>query len=603
MSSLRPYQQECLDAILRDYQAGTRQLLCVLSTGTGKTHIAAHLPEMFKDVLPGKLLFIAHREEILFQTIEKFHDCAPHLKVGLEKAEHHADIDCDVIVACNASIGREGSTRMERFDWDSISIIVCDEAHRVLGQTFLNILEDSGVLKEGSRKLLVGLTATPRRTMRARDKQQGTLLDDEDLISLKSVFKKITFSFPIRKAVKAGFLVPPAGFRISTQTSLDDVKTVGGDFQIDSLSEAVNTPTRNALIVDAWKKSAEGRRTAAFTCTVQHAKDLAEVFMHNGVLAQPIWGEDPQRNQKLQWLNEGKVTVLCNCALLCEGWDSPSVSCIIQARPTKSSTLFTQIVGRGLRLYPGKTECVVLDVVDNYKRCNLMTLPSLLGLNPAFDLHGKSLVEAVEKIEELQEKNPAIDFSTLTDLSKVKAHIEALDLFSEPYTEEVKQFSELTWMNTADGAYMLAIPEEKSVSDARQFWAYKHEKLRLAQNELDEWVFTREAAGEATRELGIFNSLEEALRTADEVIRRCRPNRVKLLQRHATWHDATASDASKRYLQKVVGKKRTIAYCTCSVGAKCSGVPGTICQTCNKQQMSAGQVALAINKYKAKGSK
>src|ERR1019366_6288514 len=444
---LRPYQQECLDSILREYMAGCRQQLCVLATGCGKTHIAAHLPEVFKAVLPGRLLFIAHREEILLQTIEKFHDCAPHLKVGLEKAEHHAPLDSDVIVACNASIGREGSTRMERFNWDTISIIVCDEAHRVLGQTFLNILEDSGVLKEDSKKLLIGLTATPRRTMRARDKQQGTLLDDEDLISLKSVFKKITYSYPIRKAVKAGFLVPPAGFRVSTQTNLDDVKTVGGDFQIDSLSEVVNTPTRNALIVDAWKKSAEGRRTAAFTCTVQHAKDLAEVLDRNGVLAQPIWGEDPQRKEKLKWLNEGQVTVLCNCALLCEGWDSPSVSCIIQARPTKSSTLFTQIVGRGLRLYPGKTECVVLDIVDNYRRCNLMTLPSLLGLNPSFDLHGESVTAVVEKLEELQEKNPGVPFDNLTDLSKVKAYVESFDLFADPYPAEIKEMSKLTWMS------------------------------------------------------------------------------------------------------------------------------------------------------------
>jgi len=383
MSSLRPYQQECLDSILHEYMAGCRHQLCVLSTGTGKTHIAAHLPETFRAVLPGKLLFIAHRSEILQQTINKFHECAPNLKVGLEQAEHHAPLDCDVIVACNATIGREGSTRMERFDWDTISIIVCDEAHRILGQSWLNILEDSGVFKEGSRKLLIGLTATPRRTNRRRDGQQGTLLDDDDLISLKSVFKKITYSFPIRKAVKSGFLVPPTGYRVSTQTNLDDVKTVGGDFQIDSLSKAVNTPARNALIVDAWKKSANGRRTAAFTCDIQHAKDLAEVFLHNGVLACPIWGSDPQREQKLEWLNEGKVTVLCNCALLCEGWDSPSVSCVVLARPTKSSTLYAQVIGRGLRLYAGKTECVVLDIADNYKRCSLMNLPSLLGLNPA----------------------------------------------------------------------------------------------------------------------------------------------------------------------------------------------------------------------------
>jgi hypothetical protein len=291
---------------------------------------------------------------------------------------------------------------------------------------------------------------------------------------------------------------------------------------------------------------------------------------------------------------------------------------ILDTAPTKSSSKYTQKIGRGTRLEEGtgnllkaikagiplrKKDCLVLDVVDNNKRCSLVTLPSLVGLNPDFNLHGESVTAAIDKVEEVQEKNPGIDFNGLLDLSHIKAYVESLDLFAEPYPEEVRQYSELAWVQAQDGSYMLAIPEEQEVIRSKQYWAYKHEKLRLAQNVLDEWVFTREAAGEATRELGIFNSLEEALRTADEVIRRCRPTRVKLLQRHATWHDATASDASKRYLQKVVGKKRTIAYCTCSVGVKCSGVPGTVCQTCNKQQMSAGQVALAINKYKAKGTK
>jgi len=590
---LRPYQQECLDSILREYMAGCRHQLCVLATGCGKTHIAAHLPEVFKAVLPGRLLFVAHREEILQQTIKKFHECAPDLKVGLEKAGQHADLDCNVIVACNASIGREGSTRMERFDWDSISIIVCDESHRILGQTFLNILEDSGVLKEGSKKLLVGLTATPKRANRNRSRQQGELLDDEELISLKSVFKKITYSYPIRKAIKAGFLVPPAGFRVTTQTNLDGVKSVGGDFQADSLSTAVNTKERNALIVDAWLKSAKGLRTAAFTCTVQHAKDLADAFIHRGVIALPIWGEDPQRDEKLKWLNEGKVTILCNCALLCEGWDSPSVACIIQARPTKSSTLFTQIVGRGLRLYPGKTQCVVLDVVDNHKRCNLVTFPSLLGLSPDFNLHGESITKAVEKLEELQEQNPSVDFSTLTDLSEVKAHIEALDLFSEPYTPEVKEHSKLRWMQHADGTYSISIPEEEAIKE--QYWRYRHEKLVLAQNQLEEWELSITSV-DPEKTLGTFNTLSEAFQTADDVLLRCRASRIKLLQREAEWHSHPASEPSKKYLRSL-SKKRAVFYCLCAGSTGTTGV----CLTCNKPLgITAGQAALAITKLKNK---
>jgi hypothetical protein len=126
--------------------------------------------------------------------------------------------------------------------------------------------------------------------------------------------------------------------------------------------------------------------------------------------------------------------------------------------------------------------------------------------------------------------------------------------------------------------------------------------LVVAQNNLEQWDLSIISV-DPERKLGTFESLQEVIAIAEDVVRRCRSGRVKLLQKHAPWHDNSASDSSKRYLQKVVGKKRTIAYCTCPVGEKCSGVPGTVCQTCNRQQMTAGQVALAINKYKAKGTK
>ena len=156
---LRKYQQEALQAVVENYKAGVRQQLLVLATGLGKSCIAASLPATLKELLPGKLLFIAHTDELCAQAMEKMHTWNPSLKVGLEKAESHADPDCDIIVSCNASIGRSGSTRMDKF-WDDITVIVADECHRILGSSWMNILEDSGVLKPESNKLLIGLTAT-----------------------------------------------------------------------------------------------------------------------------------------------------------------------------------------------------------------------------------------------------------------------------------------------------------------------------------------------------------------------------------------------------------------------------------------------------------
>jgi len=595
---LRPYQQETLTAIVDNYKAGIRQQLVVWSTGTGKTCLAANLPTTLKGLLDGKMLFVAHRDQLLTQAIDKIQTWNPSLKIGLEKAESRASLDCDVIVASVASIGRTGSTRMQDF-WEHISVIVLDESHHCISDSFLRVLEDSGVLKDDSKKLLVGLTATPRRRNRTKEaNQKNTLLDDEDLISLKSVFKKIVYSYPLRKAIKDGYLVPLRGFRVSTRTSLDGVKTVAGDFQIDALSDAVNTTDRNALVVKAWKEHAEGRQTAAFTCTIQHAKDLAEVFMHNGVLAQPIWGEDPQKLEKLRWFEEGKIQVLANCSLLSEGWDSPTVSCIVQARPTKSSTLYCQMIGRGTRLFPSKQDCIVLDFCDSHKRCSLTCLPSLLGLNPEMDLHGESVIKAAEKIEALEEAHPGIDFKDLTDLSKVKAYVEALDLFADPFTQEVKEYSKLKWMEQADGSYSIAIPEEKGLADAGEYYRFRHEALHISQNQLEEYELSITSV-DPERALGTFSTLKEALETADNVLQRCRPDRLKLLQRNAPCHDNLASDGAKKYLARL-SKKRPVHYCLCLGQTAAKG----ICPSCGKQLgITAGQATLAIEKMKIKGEK
>jgi len=544
---LRSYQEEALQAVVTNLKEGVRQQMLVLATGTGKTVIAAQLPTVLKAAgFHGKMVFIAHRNELLTQAIDKIGKWNPTLKIGLEKAESHADPDCDIIVACNASIGRKGSTRMAGF-WQDVSVIVIDEVHHAVSDSYLNILEDSGVLQPDSTKLLVGLTATPKRSNRNRTTQTG-LLDDESVISLKSIFKKITYAYPIRKAIRDGFLAPPHGFRVSTKTDLSEVKTTAGDFAVEQLSDAVNTPERNTLIVKAWNEHIVKAQTACFTVDIKHAKSLAETFVANGIKAQAVWGDDPQRAEKLAQFEAGEITVLCNCALLVEGWDSPSVACIILARPTKSGTLYTQMVGRGTRLHPGKDHCDVLDVVDNAKRCTLVTLPSLVGLNPDIDLKGKSMVEAADKMEELQAKYPMVPLGHLTDLDNVKAYVESLDMFAEPFTAEVTEFSKLRWMATAEDTYVLQIPEKRELQG--QFARYLHEKLTIETNELDEYVLSITTV-QTDKQLGIYSTLKEAFESADDVVLRCRSDRMTLLTREAAWHGRAASPPAIKLLRKL----------------------------------------------------
>ena len=202
---------------------------------------------------------------------------------------------------------------------------------------------------------------------------------------------------------------------------LSNIKTTAGDYQQDELENTVNTPERNAQVANAWRKDCENRQTVAFCVQIQHAKDMAAAFRSLGVNAEAVWGVDPDRATKLAKHKAKEITVLCNAQLLSEGYDDWRVSCIIDAAPTKSPTKYTQCIGRGTRLQGGtgnlleaiakgipleKKDCLVLDVCDNNKRCSLVTLPSLLGLNPDMDVQGQSVTEVADKMEELQEQLP-----------------------------------------------------------------------------------------------------------------------------------------------------------------------------------------------------
>ena len=643
MLSLRPRQNECLDAILTAYVEGLRQLLVVKATGTGKAVVIANIQKKVQHLLNGKVLVFAHREELVDQLIDTYRAWNPEKKIGKEMADDRADDDCNVVVSCVASIGRNGSQRLIRFG--QFDIVICDEAHHSIAQTYLNVFESTGVLRAGTKTLLVGFTATPKRHNRKRTSTQ-VLLDDEKVISLKSVYQKNVFTYPIRKAIKEGWLVPLRGYRVKTTTDLDSVKVVAGDFQQDQLQNAVNNPDRNALVLKAWLKYGEGRQTVGFSSGINHARDLADLFRRNGVRAEAVWGNDPERHDfakcngcgayasttahgdvhkrdkdkqpcggtflygkgKLERHRAKDITVLFNDSVLTEGYDDWQVSCIIMAAPTGNDSKYTQEVGRGTRLQEGagnllealkagyalsKQDCLVLDLADNSKRCSLVTLPSLLGLNPEMDLGGASVTAVADKMEELQEQYPTVSLTPITDISKVEAYLESIDLLAEPYDEDVKQLSQFTWISATDGSYLLAIPEKKELKGL--YAQYLHEKLHIKQNDLDEYELSISTAKDQERKLATCNTLKEAFETADDVIRRCRADRLKLLQREGEWRHEPASEAVKKYLRSLT-KKKPLLKCICSGYA----ILGTQCKSCKLQPITAGEASTAIEILKSR---
>src|SRR5208337_3984486 len=444
----RPYQQDALDAISTEYDKGTHRQLLVMATGTGKTICFSKIPELFKTRLPGQTLILAHTEELVEQNRKKIQEANPNLKVGKEMAGDYADeTNDDIISASVQTLGRLNSSRALRFNWSGIDKLIVDEAHHSVSDAYSRVFDYAGVLHSNADKLLLGVTATSQRP-------DGRALSD--------VFEKIPFVYSIRQAITDKWLVPIRGFRVTTETDLSGVEQSHGDYVLSQLSKAVDTPVRNRHIVAEWKKLAPTRKTVCFTTNIDHARHLCESFCDEGVKAEYVYGEDPDRAEKLKRHQNGETQVLCNCSVLTEGYDDPDISCIVLCRPTASGVLYVQMVGRGTRLSPAtdKQNLIVIDVVDASIGHSLMTLPTLMGLQNILDLKGRDMVEVAEEIEALQEEHPSIDWTTLKDVDELKTLVQQIDMFEIRFPKEVEENSELIWFRAVDGGYKMLVPKD-----------------------------------------------------------------------------------------------------------------------------------------------
>lgn len=341
--ALRDYQIECLNTVLDESRAGINRQLVTLPTGSGKTVCMAAIAKQ----LNKKTLILAHREELITQTVDKFNMFWPGVNIGICKAEKD-EIHTQIVVGSVQSCSRP--KRLERLREQGFEVMMIDEAHHSIADSYQNVIASLGFSK-GANRLLLGVTATPARG----DNQH-----------LGDTFDKITFSRSIGTMIKAGYLSPVVGRKILTSFVLERIRIQNGDFAINELAEAVNTPERNSFIIDKFQEYATRRKGVAFCCNVQHCQDLAEAFNKRGITAKAIWGNMSAEDRKLalEDLKSGKIQIATSCGVLCEGFDEPSIEVIIMARPTKSASLYIQCVGRGLRLWPGKQNCLVLDFSD-----------------------------------------------------------------------------------------------------------------------------------------------------------------------------------------------------------------------------------------------
>lgn len=344
---LRDYQDEARVSIQKEWEEGVKKTLLVLPTGTGKTIVFSKVIED-RVKMGERVLVLAHRGELLDQAADKLEQ-ATGLKTATEKAEESSlNSFFRVVVGSIQSLQRE--KRLHQFAKDHFDTIIIDEAHHCISDSYqrvLNYFESANVL---------GVTATP---------------DRGDMRNLGEYFEGLAYEYTLPKAIKEGYLSPIKALTIPLQLDLTGVKQSVGDFSTRDLGNALD-PYLDS-IADEMMKNASDRKIVVFTPLVNTSKKFVDILNEKGFRAAEVNGESKDRAEKLEDFENDKYNVLCNSMLLTEGWDCPSVDCIVVLRPTRVRSLYSQMVGRGTRLFEGKTELLLLDFLwhtDRHELCH-----------------------------------------------------------------------------------------------------------------------------------------------------------------------------------------------------------------------------------------
>lgn len=349
---LRPYQQEAREAIFEQWDGGVLKTLLVLPTGCGKTIVFAKVTE--DCVRRGdRVLILAHRGELLEQAADKIRQFT-----GLGCAVEKAEETCmgswfRVVVGSVQTMMRE--KRLGQFPEDYFQTIIIDEAHHCISDSYQKVLNHFSSAK------ILGVTATP---------------DRGDMRNLGSYFESLSYEYTLPKAIKEGYLSPIKALTIPLKIDMTGVGVQAGDFKASDISTALDPYLQG--IAQEMEKYCKDKKTVVFLPLVKTSQKFRDLLNAHGFRAAEVNGDSQDRSEVLEAFDRGEYNVLCNSMLLTEGWDCPSVDCVVVLRPTKVRSLYCQMVGRGTRLSPGKDHLLLLDFLWHTERHELCHPASLI---------------------------------------------------------------------------------------------------------------------------------------------------------------------------------------------------------------------------------
>jgi superfamily II DNA or RNA helicase len=369
---LRGYQRDAINAVLEAKERGVARPLVALPTGTGKTVVFSQLIRE----RGGTALILAHRDELLGQAENKLRMVAPELGMSIGRVQAgRNDVGAHIVVASVQTLASE--KRLDQLPREFDTVVV-DEAHHATAATYRRILDHLDA------ELIVGVTATPERHDKSR---------------LADVFGEIVYARSLLQMIQDGYLADLRGVRVElADLDLSEVKVTHGDYKTEDLARALTEAHAPEHTAAALAEHAPERKSIVFVPTVALAQATATAIDGAGIPAAAVWGDMPldDRHATLRKFESGEVRAIANVDVLSEGFDAPSVDCIVIAAPTRSRIAYVQRVGRGTRLHPGKEDCLVLDMVGVSDDLKLQSLPDLFELESR-PKKGETVSQAVDR--------------------------------------------------------------------------------------------------------------------------------------------------------------------------------------------------------------